>query len=157
MSNQEILSKFYSSFQQGDVETMCALYHPDATFSDPVFRNLNSEEVKAMWRMLLERANGQLTIEFHSVLEAEDTTSAIWEARYPFSQTGRKVHNIIKAKMVFRDGKIILHQDTFNLWKWAGMALGIPGYLLGWSPIIRNKIRKNARKALIKYMENLSG
>jgi ketosteroid isomerase-like protein len=153
MSQQDTLASFYLAFKQGDANSMCALYHPDATFSDPVFRNLDSAEVQAMWRMLLERANGQLTIDFHSIAEYSDTVSCIWEARYPFSQTGRNVHNVIRSTMTFRDGKIIRHSDAFNLWKWSRMALGMPGVLLGWSPLLKNKIRKNAMTALRKYIE----
>ncbi len=40
--------------------------------------------------------------------------SARWEAVYPFSETGRIVHNRIRAEFRFRDGKIIEHRDHFT-------------------------------------------
>jgi hypothetical protein len=89
-----------------------------------------------------------LTVEYSGV-SADDTTGrAHWEARYDFSATGRKVHNVIDARFEFADGKIIRHADTFDLWRWAGMALGPKGKLLGWLPPVQNAIRKTAMKGL---------
>ena len=38
------------------------------------------------------------------------------------------------------DGKIIKHTDIFDLWEWSKQALGVSGYLLGWSGFMKNKI-----------------
>jgi hypothetical protein len=75
-----------------------------------------------------------------------------WEAWYTFSRTGRKVHNIIDASFEFKDGKILVHQDTFDFWRWTRQALGMPGILLGWTPFMRNKVRVTARNGLKKFM-----
>lgn len=79
------------------------------------------------------------------------TRQAHWEARYDFTATGRKVHNIIDATFEFADGKIIRHRDHFDLHRWAGMALGLKGKLLGWAPPVQNAIRKMAVKGLDQY------
>jgi hypothetical protein len=76
------------------------------------------------------------------------TGSAHWEARYLFSATGRKVHNIIDARFELRDGKIVRHADSFDLWRWSGMALGAKGKLLGWAPPIKNAIHRTAIRGL---------
>ena len=44
-------------------------------------------------------------------------------------ETGNAVLNRIDARFTFRDGKIIRHEDSFDLWKWAGQALGMKGKL----------------------------
>lgn len=150
--SQETITRFYDAFQQHDAETMGALYHPEATFSDPVFQRLNQQEVQAMWAMLMERSGGDLTVEFHSVEGDDVQASCTWEAHYHFSASGRKVHNIIRATMKFKDGLIVEHTDDFNFWRWSRMALGTTGILLGWSPIVKNKVRNTARKSLEKYM-----
>jgi hypothetical protein len=69
-------------------------------------------------------------------------------ARYLFSQTGRTVVNRIQARFVFRDGRIVEHRDSFDLWRWARQALGFKGALLGWSPAVQRAIRAQARKGL---------
>ena len=150
MSKQTI-EQFYTSFQNKDWKSMQTLYHDGATFSDPVFQNLTSKEVKAMWHMLLT-ASKDLELTFSNVLGDDYKGSCRWDAFYSFSRTGRKVHNIITANFVFKEGKIVSHQDNFDLWKWSGMALGWSGKLLGWSPLIRNKIRDMARKNLRKFI-----
>lgn len=72
-------------------------------------------------------------------------------SRYDFSATGRKVNNIIDARFELVDGKIIRHADTFDLWRWAGMALGLKGTLLGWSPPFKTTVHKMAVKGLDDY------
>ena len=46
-----LIRSFYEAFQAKDAETMNAWYDPEARFSDPVFPDLNAEQVKAMWSM----------------------------------------------------------------------------------------------------------
>lgn len=143
----QLLDHFYTAFARRDAETMVACYHPEIHFSDPVFQDLRGVHAGNMWRMLCERAT-TLVVE-HSGISADDTSGkAHWEARYDFTATGRKVHNVIDARFEFKDGRIIRHADTFDLWKWAGMALGPKGKLLGWAPPVQNAIRKQAMKGL---------
>jgi hypothetical protein len=104
-----------------------------------------------MWAMLCARAT-DLTVEV-SGIEADDTRGkARWIATYTFSKTGRKVRNVIDAEYEFKDGKITRHTDRFDLWRWAGMALGAKGTLLGWTPLVQNAIRKEAMRGLKALM-----
>jgi len=77
---------------------------------------------------------------------------AHWEVRYTFSATGRKVHNLIEAEFQFKDGKIVRHRDRFDFWKWTRMALGLPGLLLGWTPLVQNRVRRIGRANLDKFI-----
>lgn len=149
--NEEMIHKFYKAFQAKDFKTMQSLYRDDAGFSDPVFQNLNAKEVRAMWEMLITGAT-DLKIE-HSDVSADDRAGkCMWQAWYTFTATGKKVHNVIHAKFAFRDGKILSHYDQFDFWRWSKMALGAPGLLLGWTPLIQKKVRKTARERLRKFM-----
>jgi hypothetical protein len=151
INSDQIIQQFYTAFQNKDYGTMQSLYHPNAKFSDPVFQNLSSEEVKAMWQMLLT-SPAEVKIVFDSINTKDQSGSCHWEAWYNFSATNRKVHNIIDATFKFQDGKIIDHKDQFNFWRWSRMALGTPGLLMGWSPFLLNKVRATARKRLEKFM-----
>jgi hypothetical protein len=93
-------------------------------------------------------AGKTLTLEYSASGRTTRTGRAHWDARYDFSATGRKVWNRIDARFEFADGKIIRHTDTFDLWKWAGMALGLKGKLLGWLPPVQHVIGKTAMKGL---------
>ncbi len=151
--SKQTLEMFYEAFKDHDAAKMADCYHPNATFSDPAFQNLNSDQVKAMWAMLIERSKGQLDIEYHSVLADGEVGQCTWEAKYSFSRTGNEVHNIIHTTMEFEEGLIKRHVDSFNFWRWCSMALGTPGKLLGWTPYLKKQVRKMAMKSLEEYLE----
>jgi ketosteroid isomerase-like protein len=150
-ANRQLIEVFYVSFQKLDAAEMLDCYHDDVEFSDPVFGKLTAPEAKAMWGMLCETAKN-FELSFSDVEANEQTGKAHWEARYDFSATGRRVHNKIDAQFEFQDGKIIKHTDIFDFWKWSAQALGPAGTLLGWTPLLRNKVRKQAREKLAKFM-----
>ena len=150
--NSKVIEDFYTAFQAGDAAKMGSLYAANATFEDPAFGQLQAAEAKAMWSMLVERSKGQLQIEFSDVVGTKKGGSAHWEAKYTFGKTNRKVHNKIDAEFEITDGKITKHVDQFNFWKWSSMALGLPGMLLGFTPIIKNGVKKNVHQLLKKYM-----
>lgn len=129
---------------------MISCYHDDVIFQDPAFGKLFGAEAKAMWGMLLSNAT-DLQITYNKVHGSNQAGSAHWEAKYTFSKTGREVHNKIDASFKFRDGLIMEHRDDFNFWKWSSMALGPIGVLLGFTPIVKKKVRNSARKALKTY------
>jgi SnoaL-like domain len=149
--NREVITKFYQAFQQREWKTMQDCYHPEARFSDPVFPDLNSVEVKAMWHMLCENAQN-FSLQFSEVNTKGNKGSCRWDAWYTFSRSGRNVHNIIYAHFDFKDGLILHHTDAFNFWRWSRMALGPSGLFLGWSPFLRGKVQATARKGLLRFM-----
>jgi ketosteroid isomerase-like protein len=146
----QLLETFYSAFQKGDAETMARCYGPSAHFSDPVFTDLSGSEPGDMWRMLCARSRDfRLTFE---VLSADQTRgSARWVANYTFSKTGRAVENHVQSSFEFADGKIARQVDSFDFYKWTRMALGLPGVLLGWSPMLQGSVRKTARAGLNEF------
>lgn len=150
-----LIRTFYDAFARCDAEAMAACYHAEVEFSDPVFPDLHGERAANMWRMLCGRA-ADLKIEASDIQADGDTGSARWQAWYTFSATGRSVHNQVSARFRFRDGKIIEHRDSFPLWKWTRMALGVPGVLLGWTPLVQNKVRKQAAAGLDEFERDAS-
>jgi ketosteroid isomerase-like protein len=142
-----LITRFYEAFQRRDSTGMAACYHPDVAFSDPAFGELKGNDARAMWAMLCERAT-DLSIEYSGVAADDMTGRAHWEARYTFTKTGRKVHNIIDATFAFKDGLIIRHDDRFNFWRWSRQALGPSGLFLGWTPSVQAKVRETALAGL---------
>lgn len=151
-SNEAIISRFYTAFQQLDYTTMQQCYSEEPIFNDPVFGILQGDEVRAMWEMLCKNAK-DFSLQFSNIQHLDEEYSTCdWTAQYAFSKTGRRVVNKIKAHMRIQDGKITEHTDQFDLWKWSRQALGLPGVLFGWSAFIHNKVRRNARKNLERFM-----
>ena len=99
--NEKTLVKFYTAFANADAETMCKCYHADIQFRDPAFGLLKGNDVCEMWKMLVEKSNGKLKIEFNEIKATEYIGSAQWIATYNFSKTNRKVVNIINAQFQF--------------------------------------------------------
>lgn len=148
---QDLIKKFYQAFTDLDPETMVSCYHDDIVFEDPAFGVLKGEKAKNMWRMLCDSQKGK-----NFIVESSNITAdkAHWEAHYVFSQTGKKVHNIIDAKFEFKDGKIIKHTDDFNLHKWARQALGFKGMLLGGTGFFKKKLNAQTNHLLSKFEKN---
>ncbi len=153
--NEELLTRFYTAFKNGDGDAMAACYHPEATFSDPAFPDLKGAEPGMMWKMLTSRA-ADLTIRFSGIEADDQSGKAHWEADYTFSTTGRMVNNVIDGVLTFKDGLIHTHVDTFDFWAWSRMALGPTGLFLGWTPFLRYKVQGTAGGQLKKFIERQS-
>jgi ketosteroid isomerase-like protein len=153
MNNTSLITEFYTAFASHDHQRMAACYHDEVEFNDPAFGTLKGNEVRAMWSMLIERSEGNLKIVFSNVT----ADSAHWEAFYVFRKTGRNVHNKIDAQFEFKDGKIYRHRDQFNTWRWSMQALGVSGFLIGYTSFFRDKLQSQTRKLLNDYMEKQVG
>lgn len=149
--NAAVIRRFYDAFARSDGEGMAACYASDVAFSDPVFPDLRGERAAGMWRMLTQQAT-DLEVRASGISADERSGRAHWEAWYTFSATGRRVHNVIEARFALRDGLIVRHDDEFDFWRWSRQALGVPGLLLGWTPLVRNKVRAEAGEALERFL-----
>jgi ketosteroid isomerase-like protein len=149
-ANALILQQFYRAFQNRDAPGMAACYAPDARFSDPVFPDLAGQEVADMWQMLTTNAR-DFELEFGEIHADDERGDVRWRARYTFSKTGRAVTNSVHAHFQFKNGKILRHRDNFNFWRWSQQALGWQGVLLGWTPVLKNAVRKQAAQSLAKF------
>jgi hypothetical protein len=155
--NQQTLETFYSAFAKLDADGMAACYAPGATFDDEVFSLRGKDEVMGMWRMLCTatKAKGAdvWKLTYRDVQADGAKGRAHWDAHYRFSTTGRLVDNSIDGEFEFDDNaRIVRHRDRFDFWLWSRQALGAPGLLLGWTPMLRNKIRATAVGNLRKFM-----
>ena len=155
--NQATLERFYTAFARLDADTMATCYASDVQFADPVFTLSGQQQVGGMWRMLCTatQAKGRdaWKLEFSGLQADANTGQAHWEAHYRFSATGRLVHNRIDARFRFNTaGLIAEHRDAFDFWAWSRQALGTPGLLLGWTPLLRAKVRKQAAANLQKFL-----
>lgn len=153
MSNKELVTKFYESFSNGNVTGMLACYHKDVVFEDAVFGKLKGERAFKMWEMLLSQKKGDTKINFDNVNATTENGSANWVAEYLYGDKQRKVVNRVSAVFKFKDGKIIEHTDTFDLWKWTKQAMGATGFLIGWTPFMKNKIQQTTNKKLDEFMK----
>ena len=153
--SEATIRRFYEAFARLDGEAMQACYASNAQFDDEAFSLRGPAQSGGMWRMLCGATRSNEAARAHWRLEVSDITasSAHWEAHYLMGATGRQVHNRIDARFEFdAQGLITRHRDRFDFWAWSRQALGLPGWLLGWSPFLRNKVRATAAKNLARFM-----
>lgn len=152
MTAQEVVSQFYEAFKRLDGDAMARMYSPTIEFSDPVFPKLVGADAGDMWRMLCSRSKS-LKVEYLVAAVAGNFIHVNWDARYPFSKTGRLVHNKIRSELTVVNNQITRHHDHFDFWSWSRQALGLSGILLGWSPVIRSKVRRQAALSLKSWQQ----
>ena len=149
--NQSTIRRLYEALDKHDGETMAACYSDDATFSDPAFPDLRGSQPGDMWRMLTSRAT-DLSCELAECDASGASGHAAWIATYTFGDTGRKVVNRVRSEFEFDDvGLISRQRDEFSFWTWSRQALGLPGTILGWTPLLRAKVQSNAAAQLARF------
>ena len=148
--NRELIERLYGALDRGDGAAMTACYAPDARFSDPAFGELRGEEIGRMWRMLTSRST-DLAVDLAEHEAGPESGTARWIARYTFTSTGRTVVNDVRASFRFAGGLIAEHDDRFSFFRWSRQALGAPGLLLGWTPLLRAAVRRRARAELARF------
>ena len=149
---ESTIIKFYEAFEALDSEAMVSCYRDDVIFEDPAFGILKGARAKNMWRMLCRSQKGKdFKVVYSDINIKNNRASARWKAQYIFGKTGRKVHNIIDAEFTFIDGAIHTHHDRFNLYRWSRQALGIQGYLLGWTKLFKQKLNNQTNAMLTKF------
>jgi ketosteroid isomerase-like protein len=161
MANPEqTIRRFYDAFSRLDAATMQACYASDARFEDEVFTLNGAPDIGAMWGMLCSstkanpKARETWRLTYRDVQADGTSGQAHWDAHYLFSATGRTVDNAIDARFGFTpEGLIASHRDSFDFWKWSRQALGAPGWLLGWSPSLRAKVRAKAAGNLARFRQ----
>jgi hypothetical protein len=151
-----LINRLYTAFKNSDGEAMAACYHPEATFSDPVFPALRGREVGDMWRFLCAKKADPESRTFSGVLVSDDgaTGSAHWEARYKFPLNGNAVHNVIDARFRFLDGLIVEHRDTFDFYWWARQAFGLQGLALGWTSFFQTRVQESIRARMDAFVKS---
>ena len=160
-ANAKTIETFYNAFARLEPDAMAQCYADDVAFDDEVFSLRGKRETMGMWRMLCavtrEKGADVWQLRFSNVHAEGNTGGAHWDAHYRFSATGRIVDNSIDAKFEFGpDGRIVKHRDSFDFWNWSRQALGAPGFFLGWTPMLRAKLRAKAGDNLRRYMNTVA-
>ena len=78
-TNESLIHQFYTCFGEKDFKGMQRCYAQNASFSDPIFKDLNAKEVQSMWEMLI-KSSKDMQIEFANVKASDHHGSADWIA-----------------------------------------------------------------------------
>jgi hypothetical protein len=119
--NRALLEHFFTSLAHRNHEAMAACYAPEARFDDIAFHLCDSKKIHAMWHMIT-KSDLCMTYRVESC-GARDAV-VCWDARYTFTDTGRRVHNELRSAFTLQDGLIIKQYDHSDAWRWCLQALG---------------------------------
>lgn len=149
--NEATIRRLYAGLDSHDGEAMASCYASDARFTDPVFPDLTGAQAGDMWRMLASRAT-DLAVDLPEAKADAEAGAARWIATYTFGATGRNVVNRVRSDFRFNSAGLIVEQhDDFPFWRWSRQALGPAGLVLGWTPLLRSKVRANAAAELARF------
>ena len=153
------IERLYAAFAALDGDAMEACYAIDAHFQDEVFPDLNgAREIGGMWKMLIANVKKHPSSLAHwkVVVSLVTDASAHWDCNYLFSR--RPVLNSVDASFQFNaDGLIVNHVDKFDFWNWSKQAMGVTGWVLGWTPLLRSKVQSQAASSLEKHLQGSCG
>ena len=153
MSQQNIalVKSFYKAFSEKNPKEMITYYHENMVYENPIITRLEGRMAGNYWGMLIEREGEHLKVSASNIRADGDKVIADSKASYLWGDARRQVNNVGYAVFQFKDGKIIHQKDHYDFWKWSRMALGFPGYILGWSSFLNGKVRDTAFKMLKEY------
>ena len=148
--NRELIERFYAAFDRHDGDDDGRLLRAGCAVLGSGVRRVAG---RAGRRDVADahRAGGGPRRRARRARCRRDDGTAHWIAHYTF-RTGRKVVNDIQAAFRFENGLIAEHDDSFDFYKWSRQALGPPGLLLGWTPLLRAKVQKEARAGLDEFL-----
>ena len=127
--NERLVSRLYTALKEHRPEQMAECYSDQASFRDIAFDLSNKREIVAMWSMICAT---DIRTTFEVLSASSDRVVARVVDEYTFTDTGRRVRNVIESRFLIRDSLIIEHFDQCDPRLWAAMALGgLPGFLAG--------------------------
>lgn len=161
MATRRVLD-FYVALQRLDDATLRACYAPDAEYEDPSFRLEGIDRIAMMWEMLCDttrRVDPDVwRLDWDDVRGTRHRCKALRRVRYRHPVTGRLVEHVVESRFQFnRDGKIERQLERYDLWSWSRQAYGASGWLYGWTPLMRARLRHGGHRALATYEEGRNG
>lgn len=157
MTNREVVTAFFASYQAHSSEGMLACLDPRVEFRDLAFERITGADVRAMWRWFCQPTETRpkpVEVPEFTILQAEgDRVLAEYSVRYSPS-AGRLVHYRIRSELSLRDGRIVRQIDkpTISTFQFARMAKGFPVCLLALIGAFKPLTRRIMRKKLDEFM-----
>jgi ketosteroid isomerase-like protein len=151
-SNRELIRTFFSAFQNRNFEAMRNCCNDNLVYFDPLYHFLNGEHVLSMWKCRYAYVE-KFCLEFSDIVTDDNEYYTIqYHLSYVAEETGKVVNQTIKSYMRVLSGKIVEHSDAFSIHQWSSMVYGTIAKLIGWNRFYQNRLKKNARKKLLKFI-----
>lgn len=152
---------FFDALARLDAYALAQCYAPSARFEDAAWSLQGTEAIAAMWEMICDdtrRLGADVwRLECLRIRGTRHRCKVDWRLSHRDPATGRLIHQRMESRFLLtRDGRIDFHENRFSLWRWSRQARGLSGWLLGWTPIMRQRVRHDAAQRLDRYLEGRS-
>lgn len=151
-----VAHSYFDHLQDRNAAGAVELCHPDLHYFDPILGDLHGREALARWPIFFAQPH-EPSLHFFDITAKDDTVHVRYFLHYTDAETGRKIDHGISAELTIRDNRITHHKDTFDIWRFATMKLGMRGRLLGFLPSTADALRKKARAELDAYLRQAKG
>lgn len=160
MSNEDVIKKFLTCYQNHDFSGMNDCLDENVTFSDFAC-DIQGNKVRAMWHWFCgpykERKDPVEVPEFEVGISEGGIVSAKYRVKYLYGSKKKCIDYFINSKFRVQNGKILEQQDSFgsiSQYQFAQRLLGFPGKLIGVTPLFRIVVRKKFAKTLSEFMKD---
>lgn len=147
------LERFFDALRRCDKAALRDCCSPGLRFDDPLI-SITGRDDRLDWCTLLWTpcdGDGQRIwhLELDDVHTRGPLGTARWNLRYRYTPTGRLIELAVTSQFTFDpDGSITAQRDSFDFWRWSRQAHGLLGLLLGWTPLLWDQARDQARVSL---------
>ncbi|CUS12507.1 unnamed protein product [Tuber aestivum] len=146
----DLVNEYIGAYREMDYEKLTNLWHPEYTFADPAFPDLNSLRSRAMFHMFITNRDKNKMVVTHTTPAIpgpkENTYITTYTCDYLYGTA--PVHNEIRATIEVKDGKIWKQVDEFPLAAWAKQSLGMMGTALRVVGMLDGIVKKKAAERL---------
>ncbi|RPA97285.1 hypothetical protein L873DRAFT_1810109 [Choiromyces venosus 120613-1] len=146
-----LVDEYIAAYREMDYEKLTNLWHPEYTFADPAFPNLDTTRSRAMFHMFItNRDKNKMVVTHITPAVASDTQENTYVTTYTcdYLYGAAPVHNEIRATIELKDGKIWRQVDEFPLAAWAKQSLGMVGTALNVVGMLDGVVKKKAAEKL---------
>ena len=142
------MDRFFEALRRADTNVIDSCYHPQISYSDPLFEDLRGARVALRWRMLLKQADS-FSLE-HSLVFADERKAQVqWTANYRLK--GRAISIPMLSTLAIWDDLIVRQVDEYDFWQYCRQAQGVAGVLLGGLEPYQKTIKRRARRELERF------
>lgn len=147
-SSVPVVDRFFEALRRADDAVINACYHPQISYSDPLFEDLRGARVALRWRLLLREAQS-FSLEHELVFADERKVQVQWTVDYALK--GKKIRLPILSTLAIWDNLIVRQVDEYEFWQYSRQAQGFAGLLLGGIEPFQQLVKRRARSDLERF------
>jgi len=151
--NHQLIADFFTAMHQHDFSKMQNIYANDIAFFDPMFQYFNEGQVMMMWRFRIENA-ASFSVDFSNITDEGDGYFTVDVVLHYVNPKNKPIHLKMKSYLRIINNKIAEHSDAYSIHGLCKQERGISGNWIGWNRMYQNRLKLEAKKAVLAYAQS---